>query len=154
MLADGQTDITKLIVAFRHLANVSNNKGLFPLTDKALFNRLKVTLCSQNLVTTRNTFNEHFSVLSHTELADRRISLVSPTQADVLPHCTVAGTTPTTWGRAPACAKKDTPQQPRTKAPPNRVLSGPNFLRSEGLNSSYSSFRLNPASRPSVTCSS
>jgi hypothetical protein len=64
--------MTKLTVAFRDLAYAPNNNGLFPLTDKTLFDRLQVTFCSQNPVTTRNTMkNKDFSVLSCTKLAGR-----------------------------------------------------------------------------------
>jgi hypothetical protein len=66
----------KLTVTFRNLVYAPNHDGLFPLNDKALFDRPQVKFCSQNLVTTCNaTFNEDFSVLSDTKLADRRMTL-------------------------------------------------------------------------------
>jgi hypothetical protein len=88
--------------------------------------------------------NEDFSVFSDTKLSDRLISLyankshasISPTKGDAflkVSHCTVAGTTPTPWRKAPVCVTKDATQPPRTKPPPNPVTSGANSLRSQGL---------------------
>jgi hypothetical protein len=68
--------------------------------------------------------------------------------------CIVAGITPTPWGRAPVCVTMDAKQPLMTDPHPNQTTSGANSLRSEGLFSSYSSFRHIPVTRLSVTCSS
>jgi len=43
--ADGQTDMTKLTVAFRNLAYAPNNNGLLHLTDKTLFDLMFIGPC-------------------------------------------------------------------------------------------------------------
>ena len=97
---------------------------------------------------------------SDTKLEDsllKHCNSVSPNKDNVFlkaSHCTVAGTAPTPWGRAPVCVTKYATQPPMAKKPPNRVPSGPNSLRSQVLYISYSSFTTIPASLPSFTCSS
>jgi hypothetical protein len=150
--ADRQTDGQDEAVTFRNFAKAPKKNGLFPLTDKSLFDLFQVQFCSQNRVTTANRYCMKISSdLSDANLADRCSSLSAK---DAVPlfqlfkalsltalHCIFAGLAATTWRRAAASVTKHATQTRKTKPPPNRVPLGPNPLRSEVLHSSYSSFQ-------------